>query len=59
MRSQDPSQIGVSSNTVGTHLRQVFVKLGVQSRVQLTNALRQEGPDERPASAAPTPHANT
>ncbi|WP_370346744.1 LuxR C-terminal-related transcriptional regulator [Catenulispora sp. MAP5-51] len=49
----------MSSNTVGTHLRQVFVKLGVQSRVQLTNALRQEGPDDRPASAAPTPHTNT
>jgi DNA-binding CsgD family transcriptional regulator/tetratricopeptide (TPR) repeat protein len=31
---------GVSVNTVSTHLRVVFAKLGVQSRVQLANALR-------------------
>ena len=34
--------LGVSINTVGTHLRAVFTKLGVQSRVQLANALRTE-----------------
>jgi DNA-binding CsgD family transcriptional regulator len=31
--------LGVSVNTVGTHLRSVFAKLGVQSRVQLANCL--------------------
>ncbi|XUL91413.1 LuxR C-terminal-related transcriptional regulator [Streptomyces galilaeus] len=34
----------VSVNTVGTHLRMVFSKLGVQSRVQLTNALHRAEP---------------
>jgi FixJ family two-component response regulator len=29
--------LGVSVNTVGTHLRAVFAKLGVQSRAQLAN----------------------
>jgi DNA-binding CsgD family transcriptional regulator len=33
------AELGVSANTVGTHLRSVFSKLGVQSRVQLTNLL--------------------
>ena len=33
------SALGVSVNTVGTHLRAVFAKLGVQSRVQLANQL--------------------
>ena len=33
------STLGVSINTVGTHLRAVFAKLGVQSRVQLANRL--------------------
>jgi DNA-binding CsgD family transcriptional regulator len=40
-------QLGVSVNTVGTHLRAVFTKLEVRSRVQLTNALHElqaEGP---------------
>jgi DNA-binding CsgD family transcriptional regulator len=36
------SALGVSINTIGTHLRAVFTKLGVQSRVQLANALRTE-----------------
>jgi DNA-binding CsgD family transcriptional regulator len=35
--------LGISVNTVGTHLRSVYSKLGVQSRVQLTNALRERG----------------
>jgi DNA-binding CsgD family transcriptional regulator/tetratricopeptide (TPR) repeat protein len=33
------SALGVSTNTIGTHLRAVFAKLGVQSRVQLVNSL--------------------
>ena len=33
------SALGVSINTVGTHLRTAFAKLGVQSRVQLANRL--------------------
>jgi DNA-binding CsgD family transcriptional regulator len=32
--------LGISVNTVGTHLRSAYSKLGVQSRVQMTNALR-------------------
>jgi DNA-binding CsgD family transcriptional regulator len=37
------SALGVSINTVGTHLRAVFAKLGVQSRVQLANRLAEIG----------------
>ncbi|TCN35470.1 regulatory LuxR family protein [Kribbella orskensis] len=33
------STLGISINTVGTHLRAVFAKLGIQSRVQLANTL--------------------
>ncbi len=33
------TELGVSVNTVGTHLRSAFAKLGVQSRVQLANVL--------------------
>ncbi len=36
------SELGVSVNTVGTHIRSVFTKLGVQSRVQLANLLHHE-----------------
>jgi DNA-binding CsgD family transcriptional regulator len=32
--------LGISVNTVGTHIRSAYAKLGVQSRVQLTNTLR-------------------
>jgi len=35
--------LGISVNTVGTHLRSIYSKLGVQSRVQLANALRERG----------------
>jgi DNA-binding CsgD family transcriptional regulator/tetratricopeptide (TPR) repeat protein len=31
-------ELGISVNTVGTHVRSVFVKLSVSSRVQLSNA---------------------
>ncbi|MFE4695455.1 AAA family ATPase [Streptomyces sp. NPDC056738] len=36
-------ELGVSVNTVGTHLRLVFSKLKIQSRVQLVNILHAEG----------------
>jgi len=36
------TELGLSVNTIGTHLRLVFTKLGVQSRVQLANSLRAE-----------------
>jgi DNA-binding NarL/FixJ family response regulator len=35
--------LGISVNTVGTHLRWIYSKLAVQSRVQLANALRERG----------------
>jgi DNA-binding NarL/FixJ family response regulator len=35
--------LSISVNTVGTHLRSAYSKLGVQSRVQLTNVLRERG----------------
>jgi len=35
--------LGISINTVGTHLRSIYSKLGVQSRVQLANVLRELG----------------
>jgi DNA-binding CsgD family transcriptional regulator len=35
--------LGISVNTVGTHMRSAYTKLGVRSRVQLTNALRERG----------------
>ena len=36
------SELGVSINTIGTHLRAVFAKLGVQSRVQLANLMHEQ-----------------
>jgi DNA-binding CsgD family transcriptional regulator len=33
------TRLGISVNTVGTHVRAVFAKLGVQSRVQLANQI--------------------
>jgi DNA-binding CsgD family transcriptional regulator len=36
-------ELGISVNTVGTQLRSAYSKLGVQSRVQLVNALRERG----------------
>jgi len=35
--------LGISANTVGTHVRSAYSKLGVQSRVQLAKALRERG----------------
>jgi DNA-binding CsgD family transcriptional regulator len=45
------SALGVSINTVGTHLRAVFAKLGVQSRVQLANCLAAYASQTRPGHA--------
>ena len=36
------AELDVSINTVATHLRAVFAKLGVRSRVQLANVLRDD-----------------
>jgi DNA-binding CsgD family transcriptional regulator len=36
------AELGVSVNTIGTHLSAVFRKLGVQSRVQLSNLVHQK-----------------
>ena len=36
------AELGVSVNTIGTHLRAVFAKLGIQSRVQLANQLHRQ-----------------
>jgi DNA-binding CsgD family transcriptional regulator len=36
------TELGVSVNTVGTHLRSVFAKLGIQSRVQLANKMHRQ-----------------
>ena len=40
------AELGVSPNTVNTHLRSAFAKLGVRSRVQLSNVLRDDAPGQ-------------
>jgi DNA-binding CsgD family transcriptional regulator len=40
------AELGVSPNTVNTHLRSAFAKLGVRSRVQLSNVLRDQAPGQ-------------
>lgn len=47
------AELGVSINTVGTHLRAVFTKLGIQSRVQLANELHRQGAAEPGGSGGP------
>jgi DNA-binding CsgD family transcriptional regulator len=36
------TELGVSVNTVGTHLRSVFAKLDIRSRVQLADILHKQ-----------------
>jgi DNA-binding CsgD family transcriptional regulator len=38
------SALGISTNTVGSHLRSVFSKLGIRSRVQLSHVMVGSGP---------------
>jgi DNA-binding CsgD family transcriptional regulator len=40
------AELGVSPNTVNTHVRSAFAKLGVRSRVQLSNLLRGNAPGQ-------------
>jgi DNA-binding CsgD family transcriptional regulator len=40
------AELGVSPNTINTHLRSVFRKLDVKSRVQLTNAYREHATED-------------
>jgi DNA-binding CsgD family transcriptional regulator len=47
------SQLGLSPNTIGTHVRSIFSKLHVQSRVQLAN-LRHETQPAGPRAQSPT-----
>jgi DNA-binding CsgD family transcriptional regulator/tetratricopeptide (TPR) repeat protein len=44
------NELYLSPNTVATHLRTIFAKLGVKSRVQLTNAMNARSAAGRPAS---------
>jgi DNA-binding CsgD family transcriptional regulator len=41
------AELGVSPNTVNTHVRSAFAKLGVRSRVQLSNLLRDPASGQR------------
>jgi DNA-binding CsgD family transcriptional regulator len=43
------TELGVSVNTVSTHLRAVFTKLGIQSRVQLAHELHDQEVSHAPA----------
>src|SRR5258707_4008377 len=46
-------ELGVSVNTISTHLRALFTKLGIQSRVQLAHELHDQEVSDAPAPARP------
>jgi DNA-binding CsgD family transcriptional regulator len=57
---QIANRIGRSPHTVNYHLRQIFRKLDVTSRVELASLRRQEPPAARPSSSSPhtvAPHS--
>ncbi len=46
------ARLGIAETTVAVHLRRIYAKLGVHSRVELAAALA--GPGERPAAGSPS-----
>jgi DNA-binding NarL/FixJ family response regulator len=44
-------EMGISVNTVGTHVSSIFAKLGVRSRLQLFHAVRAATRSDFPVSA--------
>ncbi|MFJ1602788.1 response regulator transcription factor [Streptomyces sp. NPDC088253] len=47
------ADLGLSPNTIGTHVRSIFAKLGFYSRVQLADALHRRGAELSGRSPAP------
>jgi DNA-binding CsgD family transcriptional regulator len=47
------SQLGLSPNTIGTHVRSIFSKLHIQSRVQLANLRHETQSPGRPLAQSP------
>lgn len=47
------TELGVSVNTISTHLRAIFTKLGIQSRVQLARELHDQEMSHAPALGQP------
>ncbi|QIY68742.1 LuxR C-terminal-related transcriptional regulator [Streptomyces sp. RLB1-33] len=47
------ADLGLSPNTIGTHVRSSFAELGIHSRVQLANALHRREAELSGRSPAP------
>ncbi|MEU1030490.1 LuxR C-terminal-related transcriptional regulator [Streptomyces mirabilis] len=47
------ADLGLSPNKIGTHVRSIFAKLGIHSRVQLANALHRREAEVSGRSPAP------